>query len=65
MYIYVISYIYLYKKIYIYIYISMTSKNNKVIRHLYSYFHNLMTTVEVNQRQNTKNRQYVTHISML
>ena len=43
----------------------MTSKNNKVMHHLYSYFHNLITTVEINQRENTINSQYVTHISLL
>ena len=30
-------------------YLSMASKNNKVMHHLYTYFHNLITTVEVNQ----------------
>ena len=42
----------------------MRSKNNTVIHHLYSYFRNIITTVEVNQRQNTINSQYVTHISI-
>ena len=43
----------------------MTSKNNKVMHYLYSYFNNLITSIGVNKRQNRINSQYLTHISML
>ena len=38
--------------VYVYIikyYIYRTSKNSKVMHHLYCYFHSLITAVEVNQ----------------
>ena len=44
---YIYIYIHIYIHIYIYnIYACMTSKNDKVMHHLYSYFHNLITTVD-------------------
>ena len=33
----------------------MTFKNNKVMHHPYSYFHNVITTLEINQWKDTVN----------